>query len=101
MSDNGMSFFYWWLIILLPVFLIAGRSRRSMKPRVRLDADEFLRISDKAEGKVIRVSPASRLRPLPPFLQRLFALIEHWIGTKFPWMYVLEGKDYYYYTRSK
>jgi hypothetical protein len=93
MSDNGMNIFYWWLIIFFTVLLIPGRSRRSMKPRVRLDANEFLRILDKAGGKVIRVLTSNRMRLFPPFVD--------WIGIKFPSMYVVEGNDYYFYTLSK
>jgi hypothetical protein len=64
-----------------------------MKPRARLDANEFLRILEKAGRKVVRVSASNRLRLVPSFMR--------WIGMGFPSMYVMEGNDYYYYTYSK
>lgn len=82
----------WWLVVVLFLFL-AGMSPRSMKPRARLGADDFLQILRNAGGVVIRVSPSNRLRVLPPILR--------WIGAMFPWMYVVEGTGYYYYTYSK
>jgi hypothetical protein len=78
-----------------------------MKPRVRLDANEFLRIMDQAGGNVIRVLTTNRTRLFPPFADRIETFLK-WIGISVDWqgimfrnMYVVEGNDYYFYTLSK